>query len=403
MRVTTGRVDRHSPSNERDIFLRSDLAKIPERLLLAHARGQVLFIAGAGVSQPSGLPNFRGLVCQVYKQLDRDVYEIISCDEGIKSYREDGVKISDQQKAEVKKFIAEDYDVVLGLLERRMDDQSQRMSRVRQAVAKELHLLDIKPAPIHRALMRLADRGGAVTMVTTNFDLLLEDAAKRIGLPVQSYALGGIPRPALNMEFNGVMHIHGALDRNPVRTSDLILTDHDFGEFYLRRRIISDFIYDAARLFHLVLVGYSANDTPMKYLFNAIAADGLRFTDIKERFIFVATNDPVELAEWKGRAITPVAYKDENEHSQLLETLERWALLSADSGTRVVNAEVKRIVSSSRNAASDADRDFLDHLIRRSDSNERIRLAKLVSTKRADHGWLDALVGIMAENVRAGE
>ena len=293
MRVTTGRVDRHSPSNERDIFLRSDLAKIPERLLLAHARGQVLFIAGAGVSQPSGLPNFRGLVCQVYKQLDRDVYEIISCDEGIKSYREDGVKISDQQKAEVKKFIAEDYDVVLGLLERRMDDQSQRMSRVRQAVAKELHLLDIKPAPIHRALMRLADRGGAVTMVTTNFDLLLEDAAKRIGLPVQSYALGGIPRPALNMEFNGVMHIHGALDRNPVRTSDLILTDHDFGEFYLRRRIISDFIYDAARLFHLVLVGYSANDTPMKYLFNAIAADGLRFTDIKERFIFVATNDPV--------------------------------------------------------------------------------------------------------------
>ena len=29
------------------------LAAIPERLLLAHARGEVLFIAGAGISQPA--------------------------------------------------------------------------------------------------------------------------------------------------------------------------------------------------------------------------------------------------------------------------------------------------------------------------------------------------------------
>ena len=403
MRVTTGKLDRHTPSNERDIFLRSNLAKIPERLLLAHARGQVLFIAGAGVSIPSRLPDFGELVCQIYKQLDSVVYEIISSKEVIKSYRQDDVNISDQQKAEVKRFIAEDYDVVLGLLERRMDDRSQRKSLVRKTVIELLCQPDIKPASIHRSLMRLADRGGAVTMVTTNFDLLLEDAAKRMGAPVQSYALGGIPRPTLNSEFSGVMHIHGALDRNPKRVSDMILTDHDFGEFYLRSRVVSDFIYDAARLFHLVLVGYSANDPPMKYLFNAIAADGSRFSDIKERFIFVATHDSVELAEWKGKGITPVAYKDENEHSQLHETLERWALLSADSGKRVINAEIKRIVSTARNATSDADRDLFDHLIRRSDSNERIRLAAFVSKKRADHGWLDAIVGIMSENVREGE
>ena len=83
--------------------------------------------------------------------------------------------------------------------------------------------------------------------------------------------------------------------------------------------------------------------------------------------------------------------------------MERWALLSADSGKRVINAEVKRIVSTARNATSDADRDLFDHLIRRSDSNERIRLAAFVSKKRADHGWLDAIVGIMSENVREGE
>ncbi len=73
-------------------------------------------------------------------------------------------------------------------------------------------------------------------------------------------------------EFNGVLHIHGALDRNPERTSDLIISDQDFGEFYLRRRIVPDLIYDAARLYNLVLVGYRANDPPMKYLLDAVAA-----------------------------------------------------------------------------------------------------------------------------------
>ena len=59
--------------------------------------------------------------------------------------------------------------------------------------------------------------------------------------PVQTYALGGIPRPrpTSNPEFNGVLHIHGALDRNPEKTSDLIISDRDFGEFYLRRRVVS--------------------------------------------------------------------------------------------------------------------------------------------------------------------
>ena len=35
----------------------------------------------------------------------------------------------------------------------------------------------VRAAPIHSALMRLADRGGVSTIVTTNFDLLLEQAA----------------------------------------------------------------------------------------------------------------------------------------------------------------------------------------------------------------------------------
>ena len=46
------------------------LPLIPERLLLAHARGEVLFICGAGISRPANLPDFRQLVLDVYGKLD---------------------------------------------------------------------------------------------------------------------------------------------------------------------------------------------------------------------------------------------------------------------------------------------------------------------------------------------
>ena len=406
MRGSRDRSVRNNNTSDRVIPLGAGLAAIPERLLLAHARGEVLFIAGAGISQPAGLPDFRALVLRVYAQLDTAVHAVISgipCS-GCNHLGTDLSGLTNQQTAEVKRFVRGDHDVVLGMLERRIDGKPHgKKSRVRQSVASELRAPDVRPAPIHRALMRLADRGGAVTIVTTNFDLLLEDAARRSRTAVQTYALGGIPRPGRSDDFTGVLHIHGALDRNPARTSDLIVTDQDFGEFYLRRRVVPDLIYDAARLFHLVLVGYSANDPPMRYLLNAVAADVTRFHDLKERFTFVGTNapDPVALEDWKGRGITPIAYDAANGHSALLGTLKRWAALSAINGKRrLVDAEVKRIVRTNRGAANDSERDLFDHLIRRSDSNERARLSALASKLKADLGWLDAIVEIATEHDR---
>jgi hypothetical protein len=405
MRGSRERSVLNSATSDRVIPLGSGLAAIPERLLLAHARGKVLFIAGAGISQPANLPDFRGLVLKVYAQLDAAVHAVIASIPpiGCNHSSTDLLGLTNQQAAEVMRFIRGDYDVVLGMLERRIDGHSNGKSRVRQTVASELRTPGIKPAPIHRALMRLADRGVAMTIATTNFDLLLEDAAKRVRPAVQTYALGGIPRPGPSADFNGILHIHGALDRDPARTSDLIVTDHDFGEFYLRRRVVPDFIHDAARLFNLVLVGYSANDPPMRYLFNAVAADGSRFDDIKERFTFVgnSASDPIGLEDWRSRAITPIPYHAANDHATLLATFERWAALSAINGKRsLVDAEVKRIVRTSRGAASDADRDLFDHLIRRSDSSERVRLSVLASKQSADLGWLDAIAAIAGENDR---
>lgn len=380
------------------ISLGPDLPAIPERLLLAHGRGEVLFIAGAGISQPAGLPDFRQLVLKVYEALDPAVHRVIS---GIKTKA--APVLTNQQAAEAQRFEKKDYDIVLGMLERRMDGDSHAKSTVRKAVAKELNLSSKIPALTHRSLISLADRGGTITIITTNFDLLLEKAAKRLKPKIETYALGGIPRPGFREDFSGILHIHGALEHNSSRTSDLILTDRDFGEFYFRRRVVPDLIYDAARLFNIVLVGYSANDPPMRYLLNAVAADGSRFSDLKERFTFIGNSspDPIVLEDWKGRGITPIPYNSVNAHSALADTLKKWADLSAINGkSKSIDALVKRIVRTKRSAASDSDRDLFDHFIRRSDRAELVRLSTLVSKQKADLGWLDAIVAIIKEDKR---
>lgn len=412
---------------QRAVPLGPGLPAIPERLLLAHARGEVLFVCGAGVSKSSGLPDFRELVLNVYKTLDSSIYEFL-CSRKTKacSALEPACShLNGNQRAEIKRFDGRDYDVVLGMLERRLDGRTREDSKVRTKVIDLLRSPEqdlesptskqtddagvlekpaaspkARPSTVHRALMRLADRGGATTIVTTNFDLLLQEAGKSLRVPVQTYSLGDIPRPTRRREFAGVFHIHGALSRNPNRFSDLILTDQDFGEFYLRRRIVPDFIYDAARLFHLVLVGYSANDPPMRYLLNAVAADETRFDDLKDRFVFFGTDgsDPVALEDWKGRGIVPIPYSTPNhDHSMLSKMLSRWAEISANNGKRrVIDKEIQRIVKKARAAASEVDQGLFDHLFRRSDSTEKARLSELVSCAGAEPGWLDAMLTIEA-------
>lgn len=390
-------ITKTSLPDERAISIQEDLPLIPEKLLLAHARGQVLFIAGAGASMPAGLPSFRKLTIQVYETLDTAIHSVISSEQNHQDW--DLSLLDNSQKAEVNRFINNEFDVALGMLERRMSINSES-SRVRARVAEILMVDDFEPARIHKALVKLADRGGSAAIVTTNFDLLLQDASKKRP-KIQTYAIGGIPRPSKNYDFSGVFHIHGALNKDESKFNEIILTDEDFGEFYMRRRAVPDFIYDASRLFHLVFVGYRADDPPMKYLLNAIAADGRRFDDHKERFSFVALDEsnPALIEDWKKRGITHIPYENnKNDHEMLLKMLERWADISAHNGNpRIINSEIKRIVRNKRSDASESDKDLFDHLFRRGNLAERFRLARITSSSKASLDWMNAMYAIFEE------
>jgi len=378
------------------------LPAIPERLLLAHARGEVLFIAGSGVSRPQ-LPDFKDLVLQVYETLDPAVHTVISAipPDSSNTYNPNLTGLNEDQSAEVRRFFWKDYDVVLGLLERRIDDDPHAKSKVRQEVRNRLCFAGLKADSIHRSLIHLANRGTAVTLVTTNFDLLFEDASKKLKQKIETYSLGGIPRPGRREDFAGVLHIHGTLDRDPLRLSDLVLTDQDFGEFYLRRRVVPEFIYDAARLFNIVLVGYSANDPPMRYLLNAVAADGQRFDDLKERFTFVGGNMPpdvIEMADWKGRGITPIPYDDSNGHKALSVAFEKWAQYSAINGNQArIESVMKRIIRKKPSEVFDFEKDLLEHFLRRGSPTERARITNFISDQQPHIDWLNVVESVISE------
>ena len=48
---------------------------VPNDLVRAWRQGKVLFLAGAGVSEPAKLPLFRGLVLEVYREIGDSLAE----------------------------------------------------------------------------------------------------------------------------------------------------------------------------------------------------------------------------------------------------------------------------------------------------------------------------------------
>lgn len=172
----------------------------------------------------------------------------------------------------------------------------------------------------------------------------------------------------------------------------MILTDQDFGDFYLRRRVTTDFIYDAARIFHLVLIGYSLSDAPMRYLLNAIAGDETHFNDIKKRYAFIpvaGVNESTE-ADWRGRGITPIAYDKAGGHQQLCEVLEAWAASTPKPGnTDWTKKRLKEIARLPLSKTSSREQSVFRYLLRRSTATERMDLLAYLTKRNVPFDWLN--------------
>ncbi len=305
------------------MHLTPDGPELPAALITAQEMGEVLFVCGAGVSFGAGLPLFRGLIESVYKHL--------------------GERWEDHP-AERALMATTQYDRMLRALERRLAAPDVRHSqtmraRIRDAVRRSLVHNPGADLGDHLCLLKLSrDSEHRHRLLTTNFDTLFERAwLQSDGGRLASHACQAMP-PPLTAGFSGVLHLHGHLADPEVgidSETDFVLTSAEFGDAYLRNGWASRYLYDLVRTHVLVLVGYQAEDPPMRYLLEALEADRERYTDLKKVYAFAEAKDDdqhLQEALWRAKGVEPILYHvgPDGSHADLYRTLREWSRYAED-------------------------------------------------------------------------
>ena len=274
---------------------------IPAELIEKQEAGEMVFFCGAGISVPTGLPGFRGLVEQLYSSLN------VSRTSGEEEAIERG-----------------EFDKALDSLEHRLTANAMR-----EEVAR---LLSAPPKPaslrLHHALLAISRSASGRRLVTTNYD---DNFARADDTNDLRFHVGpNVPKDFDN--WNSVVHLHGRIEASisgPI-ASPLVLTDTDFGEAYLSKRWAADFVLNLMDRHTVVFVGYSMADVVVRYLTKAVSS-----TPGKHRiYSLVGYADQSQRAtresQWQGHRIQPILYDSRNDHEMLLLTVEEWTMLAAD-------------------------------------------------------------------------
>lgn len=276
---------------------------IPDALLQAHEEGRVVFFCGAGISRLAGLPDFGGLVQQLFQRV------------GEPSDKTEGDLIAHGE-----------YDRAIGHYERRI--QGGRTT-TRRGLPPMLtaDLTKRRALTTHLALLTLGrSRDGGLKLVTTNFDTLFEDAVNHYRLSSPNF----YHDPPTRLRWDGVVHLHGRMPAKPSidDLDQLVLSDGDFGQAYLTQGWAARFVAGLFRDYTLCFVGYSIDDPVLRYMTAANALDGAQ-----KIFAFASYETgkaEIALQAWKDKHVTPILYDDAESHRGLHRTLHIWASLYRD-------------------------------------------------------------------------
>ena len=196
----------------------------------------------------------------------------------------------------------------------------------------------------HSAIVELAAASGRFRVVTTNFDTHLSAAAAEAQIDVGQTWTG--PALPLGADHIGIIHLHGAVTG---RTDELVLTDRDFGRAYLTDAWAARFLLPLFDAYTVVFIGYSHDDTIMRYL-------SLGLPSHTKRFAF-ASNP--ENAKWAHLDITPIAYSTPgNRHDNLVGALEAWARF-ARMGRLEHDARIRTLAARRPENLSPVESDYL--------------------------------------------
>lgn len=291
---------------------------IPDELLWDRDEGNVVFLCGAGISMPSGLPSFWELTKYVIDKIGP------SSDSDIAKAFAPWVDDSPESK-QVPIAARISFDQIFNLL-----IESIGKEAVDRHVFDKLSSVNIiEQSNEHKVLARLSSNTeGKPQLVTTNFDRLFDSAL--IDKKVQSY----VPPMFPNLEHSGVdatglTYLHGRLPDSSNDQGSFVLSSSDFGRAYLSEGWATNFIRNLLRRYTVVLIGYSAEDPPVKYLLQGLASN--RLNEEANLYAFdLGTEEEVRI-KWKDRGVKTIAYSGvSHDHSTLWDSLACWAV-RADS------------------------------------------------------------------------
>jgi len=276
---------------------------IPEALLEDRDNGNVVFFCGAGISRPAGLPGFADLAEQVVQELGAPPEAKVRAMLAQAKSEPDGAVPLDQ----IFSILQQEYRSA------NIDDIVSRLLKTPPSANVDQHLI----------VLRLSKNAADQTqIVTTNFDLLFERTKKGI----QRHVAPALPDLSSGEPLTGLVYLHGRLHPRVVPGTGrhrLILSSSDFGRAYLADGWATRFVRDLLKNYVIVLLGYSANDPPVRYLLEGLHA---RANMTSARIYAFDQGTETEVWDrWRNRGVVPLAYPKSSAHSALWDSLRAWA------------------------------------------------------------------------------
>ena len=263
----------------------ADGPSIPDILLERCDAGRVVFLCGAGVSLPSGMPSFIDLTNYVI-----DFFGPSADSEIMTAFQP---WLVDQSAANVP------LDQIFNLLH-----LEYGKDEVNSLVTKRLSTpLGTRVIGYEHSLIRRisSSSNGVPQIVTTNFDRLFEAGPE--GERLVRHVPPAFPDLNFGSKIEGITYLHGRLEEAVSETHPYVLSSADFGRAYLSEGWATNFIRHLLERYTVVLVGYKAEDPPIKYLLQGLNHDGQY--DRSRLYAFDCGSPEGIEAKWRDRGVTP--------------------------------------------------------------------------------------------------
>lgn len=230
--------------------------------------------AGASVDPPTSLPNFEKLAKEIAEGTGYTLKKSDSCEVFLGMLKAQGIPVNEQ-------------------------------------AAEILSGTCVEHNKLHEAIIDLFPDPTEIKIVTTNYDQMFEHVLSSRGGQTEIYNIPALP---LGNDVNGIIHIHGNVDQPKY----MIVTDEDFGKAYLTEGYASRFLVQLFETYTVLFVGYSYNDTILRYLTRAMSRNNTRKK-------YILTDD--KKSDWSALGIEPIMFP-KRKYATMREGLVKLGLIA---------------------------------------------------------------------------